>query len=171
MKFVSLMLSHEAAIRDFVADFDAAGEDSIPAFFAKPGWSHAYTVEIFTAWSRGERTDGWVPSTTRFLEADGELLGVFNFRHRLTEGLEKFGGHIGYSVRPSSRTRGQGHRILAEAKGFALSLGIPRVLLTCSPENLASRRIIECGGGELEDINLVEGHGEVCRYSIEISRG
>lgn len=49
-----------------------------------------------------------VPASTYLavLQQTGELIGMIDIRHRLNEGLLKFGGHIGYSVRPSRRRQG-----------------------------------------------------------------
>ena len=50
---------------------------------------------------------GLVPSTT-LLARDaktGALVGMIDIRHRLNDFLLAFGGHIGYSVRPSRRRR------------------------------------------------------------------
>jgi predicted acetyltransferase len=38
--------------------------------------------------------------------ADNKIVGMIQFRHYLNEFLEKYGGHIGYSVRPSERRKG-----------------------------------------------------------------
>ena len=56
------------------------------------------------------------------------------------------GGHIGYSIRPSYRRRGYGHRILQLALEKCGDLGMERVLVTCDEDNAASRRIIEANG-------------------------
>ena len=49
-----------------------------------------------------------VPSRTFFLirESDNKIVGMINIRLVLNERLEKFGGHIGYGIRPSERGKG-----------------------------------------------------------------
>ena len=74
-------------------------------------------------------------------------LGVVSVRHRLTRSLRVFGGHIGYAIRPSERRKGYGRRILKLVLPKARKLGLKRVLVTCSPRNLASRKVIEGNGG------------------------
>jgi len=98
--------------------------------------------------SRGEGLpDGWVPGTTRFLVHEGRILGLFNLRHRLTDNLERFGGHVGFSVRPSERRKDHGTRLLEAAKDMARSLSIERMLVTCHPDNVASVGVVvKCRG-------------------------
>ena len=89
------------------------------------------------------------------LEDDGELLGVVNLRHELTDALRRCGGHVGYSVRPSARSQGHATRLLEAAKEQARALGLERILVTCDTDNLASTRVIEKCGGEMDDV--IEG--------------
>ena len=43
--------------------------------------------------------DGWVPATKYILVNDeGDYVGIFNLRHRLTDFLRNGPGHIGYGV-------------------------------------------------------------------------
>lgn len=169
MEIVQLGLEHEAALRDFLADFAAAGESEIPAYFADPEWSHAEVVETFARQSRGEGLEeGWVPGTTLFLVHEERILGVANLRHRLTDHLLRFGGHVGFSVRPSERCRGHATRLLEGVKEYARDgLEIDRMLVTCDPENAASERVIGKCGGVFEDETFYEpAERSVRRYWI-----
>ena len=168
MEIVELQIQYEEALADFVSEFAAAGEEEIPAFLPDPDWSFAETVRGFAKQSRGEGLpEGWVPGTTRFLVHEGRILGLFNLRHRLTDNLKRFGGHVGYSVRPSERRRGHGIRLLEAAKDLARSLGIERMLVTCHPDNVASVGVIVKCGGVLEDCRRYEPvEHDVCRYWI-----
>ena len=49
-----------------------------------------------------------VPAETYFLvrENDNKIVGMINIRLTLNENLKKFGGHIGYSIRPTERKKG-----------------------------------------------------------------
>jgi predicted acetyltransferase len=165
MEIVPLGLEHEAALRDFLADFAASGEARIPAFFGAPGQSHAEIVETFARQSRGEGLEeGWVPGTTLFLVDEGRILGVANLRHRLTENLRRFGGHVGYSVRPSERNEGHATRLLEGVKAYArANLVIDRLLVTCDPANAASARVIGKCGGVFEDESFYEPAGHLVR--------
>lgn len=92
---------------------------------------------------------------TQFLtvrESDGRLVGMIQVRHRLNEYLEQFGGHIGYSVRPSERRKGYAREQLRLALTFCKeTLGLDRVLITCQPHNEGSRRTILSAGGVYEN--------------------
>jgi len=97
------------------------------------------------------RPDWRVPQTTLWWVSGIEYLGRISIRHRLTADLRKIGGHIGYDIRPSARQRGHATAMLAAALPVARSLGIDAALLTCDEDNIASRKVIEANGGELED--------------------
>lgn len=90
---------------------------------------------------------GRVPETVYWSVVGGEYVGRVSLRHFLTSGLEQWGGHIGYQVRPSRRGRGYGHALLAGVLPHARALGLERVLLHCDETNLASARVIEGAGG------------------------
>jgi len=95
---------------------------------------------------------GRVPATFLLAEVDGAIVGRVSIRHELNDYLERFGGHIGYAVRPAHRRRGYGRAILRQSLDVARSVGLSRVLLTCDDTNAASVRIIESCGGLLEDV-------------------
>jgi predicted acetyltransferase len=97
------------------------------------------------------RKTGRVPETTLWWVRGDEYLGSISIRHRLTERLRDWGGHIGYDVRPSARRQGHGTAMLAAALPVARALGIDPALLTCEETNTGSRKIIESNGGILED--------------------
>jgi predicted acetyltransferase len=77
------------------------------------------------------------------------IVGASRLRHRLNAALEDVGGHIGYDVRATERRKGYGTLLLARTLERARELGLPRVLLTCDSDNIASARIIEKNGGVL----------------------
>lgn len=168
MRFTPLQSHHWRALQTMLADFDDADEPSIPGYFPARDWPRDRVVETLGAWGRGEQLpEGWVPCTTTFLEYDGELLGLSNVRHHLTPGLERFGGHVGYSVAPSARGRGHATRLLVAAVDFGRSLGLEALLVTCDPANVASSRVIAKCGGQLVDQSFHEGmQREVCRFTI-----
>ncbi len=93
----------------------------------------------------------WVHSTTWWWVDGGEYVGRIALRHRLTRFLLDVGGHIGYDVRPTARRRGHATAMLAAVLPEAHEMGIDPALLTCDVDNLASRKVIEANGGELED--------------------
>ncbi|MDT0456515.1 GNAT family N-acetyltransferase [Streptomyces sp. DSM 41527] len=109
-----------------------------------------------------ERAGGVVPTTTRWWVADGSYLGRVTFRHRLTDELLHYGGHLGYAVRPGARRRGHATAMLRAALPIAHhELDIDPVLVTCDHTNTGSRKVIEACGGIFED-----QRGEKLRYWI-----
>lgn len=91
--------------------------------------------------------EGKVPATELLCVRDGRILGMIQIRHYLNEYLEKFAGHIGYSVRPSERRKGVAKRMLALALPFCRELGLTRVMIACQPWNEGSRKTILSNGG------------------------
>jgi predicted acetyltransferase len=84
---------------------------------------------------------------------DGDFCGRINLRYQLgTEALPPWvSGHIGYSVVPWKRRRGYATEALRQVLPLARAAGLAWVELTCSPNNPASRRVIEANGGALVD--------------------
>jgi predicted acetyltransferase len=99
-----------------------------------------------------EPAPGRVHSTYWWIAADGVLLGAVELRHGLSPFLLEAGGHIGYSVRPDYRRRGLAGWALGAALAEARGRGMERVLLTVTPDNTPSVRVIERAGGVLEDV-------------------
>ncbi len=95
---------------------------------------------------------GMVPATRLWLIADGcRYIGDLDLRHVLNDSLRRFGGHIGYKIRPSERRKGYGKRLCSLGIAEARQLGIAQILITCDDNNRASCKIIEASGGVLYD--------------------
>lgn len=137
--------SYVAAMReesDFGYRFDRADQlDDRRAF--------AWYVDQLLADRREEspRPEGYVPNTMLWWVQGRTYLGRVNVRHRLTPELLRYGGHVGYWIRPSARGRGHGRAAFRAALPVAARLGIDPALVTCNRDNVASRRIIEGADG------------------------
>ncbi len=114
---------------------------------------------------------GYVPWTSFWMVRDAAVIvGTSSFRHRLTPALRHEGGHIGYHIRPSQRRKGYGTLILALTLEKARMLGLNRVLLTCDTDNIASARIIQKNGGELESEGISKiSRKPISRYWIDLT--
>lgn len=91
-----------------------------------------------------------VPSTTFFLTDGEKILGAIDIRHFLNSGLARYGGHIGYGVRPSRRGKGLATQMMKLAMPFMRSIGLDRVMMCCKKDNAASAKTIKNCGGVLE---------------------
>ena len=115
--------------------------------------------------------DGWVPASTYWLICQNRIVGTCNLRHELNEFLRKFGGHVGFSVRPSERKKGFGTLMLGLLLGKAQELGIMRALVTCDDNNIASARVIEKNDGKFVDKVTNDSEVLIRRYWIDLSMG
>ena len=113
-----------------------------------------------------------VSTSSQFIfvrKADSKIVGMINIRHRHTEPLSTWGGHIGYSVCPSERMKGYATQMLHEVLPYCKNLGLNRVLLTAGDENMGSVKTIIANGGILESyVMSPKHHVMVGRYWIEI---
>jgi predicted acetyltransferase len=107
--------------------------------------------------------NGFVPQTIYWLFINDTPVGAGKLRDYLTESLRKHGGHIGYGIISSERKKGYGNIMLKELLKKAGEKNINDVLVTCSKDNFASRKIIENNNGKMEcETN------EKCLYWIKV---
>ncbi len=115
---------------------------------------------------------GMVPSTQYIYirESDGKMVGVIQIRHYFNDFLEKYGGHIGYSVAPSERRKGYATQMLALVLPKCRKLGIKKLLISCIQGNEGSRKTILKNGGIYESTVYEEAHERYLeRYWIDLS--
>ena len=110
---------------------------------------------------------------TQFLcirKPDNRVVGMIQVRHRFNAFLKEYGGHIGYSVRPSERRKGYASWMLKAVKPFCREIGLTAIMVTCLTTNDASRRVILKNGG-VYDATVHEpiDSQDIERYWIDLS--
>lgn len=115
-----------------------------------------------------------VPAETFFLvrTLDDKIVGMINIRLALNEKLKKFGGHIGYSIRPTERNKGYNKINLYLGLLFCQKHEIREVFMDCDKDNVASAKTIIALGGKLvrEYYDDENAHCIVQDYIIDVSK-
>ncbi len=130
-------------------------------------------LQTVESYRRHETVPEGLVQATQFIfvrERDKRIVGMLQVRHYFNDYLEKFAGHIGYSVRPTERSKGYAKRMLREGLEFCRSIGIERVLISCEIHNEASRRTILANGGVYEStVYEPDKKIDLQRYWIDLS--
>jgi len=111
---------------EFVERLHAAADRAVPA---PPGWTHVTSYW----WAEGS-----------------EYLGSIRVRHELVPAVLESAGLIGYDVAPRVRRRGHATAMLRAVLPIVAGMGFDRALITCDPDNVASRKVMEKNGGVFE---------------------
>ena len=170
IKFIEPVIELKAEFLAMIEEFEAEEKDTIDGIGCIEADDFEDSVRRAKEQVRGiDLPEGWVPASTYWLVRDEILIGTCNLRHELNDFLENYGGHIGYSVRPSQRNKGYGTQMLRFALEKARGFGIEQVLVTCDDSNIASARTIEKKGGKLADkVKTEYAEYLVRRYWIEL---
>ena len=128
-------------------------------------------LELLAKYEDTEKVpEGMVPSTTYLAirKFDNKVVGIIDLRHHIDHPiLDVWGGHMGYSIRPSERGKKYAKEMvrlnLEECKKHHLD----KVMITCSEWNKASERVILANGGVYEKTVEVEGD-RIKRYWISL---
>lgn len=96
--------------------------------------------------------EGLVISTQFFYirKADNCLVGMIQVRHYFNDWLSKFGGHIGYSIKPNERRKGYATSMLRAILPYCKEIGLDKILITCLEDNIGSEKTILNNGGVYE---------------------
>ena len=96
-----------------------------------------------------EVSEDGVPARTYFFvrENDNKIIGMINIRLALNEKLKKYGGNIGYCIRPTERGKGYNKINLFLGLQVCKAYNIDEVFMDADKDNPASWRTIESLGG------------------------
>ena len=115
-----------------------------------------------------------VPARTYFLvrESDSRIVGMINIRLALNKRLSHYGGHIGYSIRPTERGKGYNNINLYLGLKVCRKYGIEQIFMDADLENPASWKTMEAFGGVRirEYYDDVNAHCTVVDYNIDVNR-
>jgi predicted acetyltransferase len=98
---------------------------------------------------------------------DNKIIGSVKLHHFLTPDLEN-GGHIAYGIRPSERKKGYGKQQLLLVLEAARHIKMPKVMITCDKDNIASAKTALSCGGILTRESIYEGAVRE-HYCIDLS--
>ena len=101
----------------------------------------------------------------------GRILGAIGLRWKEVPVLMKYGGFIGYSIRPTERGKGYATEMLKLGlkKFKEIDPKRERILITCKDFNIPSKKVIEKNKGIYENSYYNEDEGfTYLRYWIKI---
>ncbi len=168
--------ARKADIVEYLNEFSAAGSEihgsgSLDRILS--GWTFEQALDRCLRMEDKAYAEkaGRCPGKTFLLirENDNRLVGTVNVRWDLHEAMLRFGGHIGYGIRPSERRKGYNKINLYLALKEAKKLGLERVMIDCAVDNVASDKTIRALGGVLERCERDPADGEMTNvYWINI---
>ena len=106
-----------------------------------------------------------------YIDENDEVVGMVNFRPFALKHpfLSKYGGHVGYNIKPSKRNLGIGNQMLKDFLPICKEYGLDKILITCMSYNEASRKIIINNGGIFIDEIIYPPENKIMqRYWINL---
>jgi len=161
----------EAGYMAYITEWEASGIGIVPYSSRRAGESfNSLQARWRDIEARSMFVNNLVPATLYFLvDEHNEVGGAIDVRYGLNDYLSRYGGHIGYGIRPSWRKKGCGVKMLELVLLKLKKSNLTEVLITCDDDNIGSIKVIEANGGVLES-KIDENGRLVRRYWIEIGR-
>lgn len=171
MKKLTLVIPEKKYLDSYLSLCEENAQHNLPPDFLTrdPKLFNEWKENLFDSYrDRREGIDlpeGFVPETIFWTVEDDQVLGVGAIRHWLSPTLERFGGHIGYCIRPSLWSKGYGSEQLKRLLDKAKEMGISVALTTCNDQNIGSYRVMEKNGGVMKDKieNIIDGKNILTR--------
>ena len=163
MEYKDQVMAFKAEMLEYGSDFEGCS-----------GLENTETYEEWLDFRGREKRKGWLPSHTYLTvrRSDGRVVGIINYRPSpLSDFVLQYGGHIGYSIRPSERRKGYAKEQLRLTLEKCRAAGEERVLLTCDPDTASERTILANGGvleNEVADEPGLGKSGTIRRYWITL---
>lgn len=152
----------------FIEEMRAAGETIWPTRVPAPGEDESAFVKRLLALETCAEPP-LVPQTVFWACLNDGVVGLIVLRHELTDKLAQYGGNVSYEVRPSVRRCGVATKMVRLILATERARHMRRLLITCAPNNIGSRRAIEANGGVLKEIVFAtELKRETCHYWIDV---
>lgn len=162
----------EKVYREMLDAWEEAFEEPEPWVLREDATDFPALVDLLNGYAQGRNIPvGFHASVTYWVYDDARdvLIGAVTIRPELNAFQQKYGGNIGYGVRPNERGKGFAKDILAQALAKCREIGLVKVLLCCYRENKASERVILYNGGVLEsEVQSEETGRAIRRYWIEL---
>lgn len=156
MKFVFPCIEYEQKAIEYIQEFhihssEVHGSGSLDRFLSESTYAE-WLVKIQKDIDIANTPKDRVPGLTYFYvrEEDDTIVGMINIRLALNDFLRKEGGHIGYSIRPTERSKGYATKMLSEALDFCRTIGMNNFIISCDKDNPASAGVIKNCGGVLD---------------------
>lgn len=110
-----------------------------------------------------------VPATVYWIIVNNDVVGTIDLRHKLNQDYFERLGHVAYYIKPEERKKGYATKALEIAIKKYRDKHIPKILITCFKDNVASSKVIIKNGGLLEK-NIIDNitKKEISRYIITI---
>ncbi len=169
LKLVFPNEEYEQEWKNIIQEIEESGERIVPYALKSDAKNYEQYLENALRYSIGvEIPKDRVPSEIFFLvNEEKKILGAIDIRYALNDYLLRYGGNIGYGIRPSERKKGYATEMLKLALYICREKGLEKVLITCDKKNLGSAKTMINNGAVLE--NEVENGEEVTqRYWIEL---
>ncbi len=165
-------LEMKTQIQEMVEEITANSPDKV-----YPGFANYNKYPTYEEWlddvnkqAKGQNLPSdFVPALTYVMvrKSDKKIIGLINIRTRLNKRLQTWGGHLGFTIRPTERQKGFGKKMLALALKVCHRRHIYKVLVTCDDSNEACCRLIESFKGDYSSLyGLANENVTIRRYWI-----